>query len=57
MIIYLLRVARAPREGDRFPRQEITLLDLSRAIAVMLLGAEQSRMWTELKGRHVHHAA
>lgn len=54
---YLLRVDRTPREGVMFPRQEINLLDLSRAIVAVCQGVEPRRMWTDVKGRHDHDAA
>lgn len=39
-----------------FPRQEITLFDLSRAIVGLRLGVEPGRMWKDVKGRHDHDA-
>ena len=47
-----MRVEKTPRDGEMFPRQYITLFDLSRAIVVLRLGAEPKRMWTDVKGRH-----
>lgn len=43
---------RTPRDGEMFPKQRITLFDLSRAMVVLRLGAEPSRMWTTVKGRY-----
>lgn len=34
-VIYLLRVDKTPRDGEMFPRQKITLLDLSRAMVAV----------------------
>lgn len=54
--VYLLRLDRTPRAGEMFPRQEITLFDLSRAIVGLRLGVEPGRMWKDVKGRHDHDA-
>lgn len=57
MSVYLLRMDRAPREGEMFPKQWITLLDLSRAIVRLRLGAQSGRMQTNVKDRQDHGTA